>query len=194
VYRSSDILLAHQDLDIDNCYYSHYVVKLCTSCRISEILGAQRAQNAGQGNLTDAQKVVRSIIFCGTMVRVSDLWGVCWPIVFSRENDQCSLHDRRRSVVHSGILSGLVSDVSGRYVPKIVHGHALVQTDQVNCCACTHTQNGFANRPKQTACTLIHWHRWEAIHPRNFFYCCTMSQIPLHTAQKNWSHVHNSAA
>jgi hypothetical protein len=27
--------------------------EFCTSCTISEILGAQRAQNAGQGNLTD---------------------------------------------------------------------------------------------------------------------------------------------
>jgi hypothetical protein len=34
-------------------------------------------------------------------------------------------------------LSGLVSDVSGRYVHEIVHGHAHVQTDQVNLCACT---------------------------------------------------------
>jgi hypothetical protein len=32
--------------------------------------------------------------------------------------------------------------------------------------------------------TLFHRHRWDAIPPRNFFYCCTSSQIPLHTAQK----------
>jgi hypothetical protein len=36
----------------DNSLTSAYAAELCTSCTISEILGAQRAQNAGQGNLT----------------------------------------------------------------------------------------------------------------------------------------------
>jgi hypothetical protein len=59
---------------------------------------------------------------------------------------------------------------------------------------CTHIQNGFADRHKQTACTLFHRYRWDAIPPRNFFYCCTSPQIPLHTAQKNGSHCHDPAA
>jgi hypothetical protein len=39
--------------------------------------------------------------------------------------------------VYGGSLSGLVSEVSGRSVHEIVHGHAHVQTDQVDFCACT---------------------------------------------------------
>jgi hypothetical protein len=34
-------------------------------------------------------------------------------------------------------LSGLVSDLSGRYMHKIVHGHGHVQKDQVKFCPCT---------------------------------------------------------
>jgi hypothetical protein len=34
-------------------YCRRYAAELCTSCTVSEILGAQRAQNVGQGNLTD---------------------------------------------------------------------------------------------------------------------------------------------
>jgi hypothetical protein len=49
---------------------------------------------------------------------------------------------------------------------------------------CTRAQNGFVDNPNQTACTLFHRHRWDAIPPRNCFYCCTFPQIPLHTAQK----------
>jgi hypothetical protein len=74
---------------------------------------------------------------------------------------------------HGGSLSGLVSDVSGRYEHEIVHGHAHVQTDQIDFCAYTHAQSEFADSPKQTAYTLFHRHRWDAIPPRNFFYCCT---------------------
>jgi hypothetical protein len=48
-------------------------VELCTSCTISEILSAQRAHNAGQGNLTEPEKIVMSLIFCGTMAPVSHL-------------------------------------------------------------------------------------------------------------------------
>jgi hypothetical protein len=44
---------------------------------------------------------------------------------------------------------------------------------------CTHAQNGFADRHKQTACTLFHRNRSDAIPPRNFFSCCTSPQIPL---------------
>jgi hypothetical protein len=47
--------------------------ELCTSCEISEIFGAQRAQNAGQGNLADPSKVAMSIIFYGTMEPVLHL-------------------------------------------------------------------------------------------------------------------------
>jgi hypothetical protein len=43
---------------------------------------------------------------------------------------------------------GATGLVSGRYVHEIVHGHAHVQTDQVNFCACTHAQNRFAETPK----------------------------------------------
>jgi hypothetical protein len=34
-------------------------------------------------------------------------------------------------------LSGLVSDVLGRYMLEIVHSHVHVQTDQFNFCECT---------------------------------------------------------
>jgi hypothetical protein len=52
---------------------SNYAAELCTSYTISEILCTQRAQNAGQGNLTDPEEAVTSIIFCGTMATVSHL-------------------------------------------------------------------------------------------------------------------------
>jgi hypothetical protein len=47
-----------------------YAAELCTSRTISEILGAQNAEN---GNLTDPEKIVLSIIFCGTTASVSHL-------------------------------------------------------------------------------------------------------------------------
>jgi hypothetical protein len=64
-------------------YYGiNYAAESCTSCTISEILGARGAQNAGQGNRTDPGKVVMPIIFCGAMIPVSHLWGSCWSIIF----------------------------------------------------------------------------------------------------------------
>jgi hypothetical protein len=112
--------------------------------------------------------------------------------------DQSSFHGRTINAVYrsasigyvhgeslSAGLSRLVSDVSGRYVHEIVHGH-------------THAQNGFTDNPKQTAWTLFHGcyfidtDETRFLHG-TFFYCCTSPQIPLHTVQKNRSHVHNSA-
>jgi hypothetical protein len=53
----------------------------------------------------------------------------------------------------------------------------------------THAQNGFADGPKQTACTLFHGHYFIDTDEMRFlrgtfFDCCTSPQIPLHTAQK----------
>jgi hypothetical protein len=81
--------------------------------------------------------------------------------------------------VHGGRLSagfsGLISDVSGRFVHEIVHDHAHVQTDQVNFWpfACAHMHK------TDLPIAQINW---------------TSPQIPVHTAEKNQSHVHNSAA
>jgi hypothetical protein len=53
----------------------------------------------------------------------------------------CSWWSALISYVHGGSLSAALSvfasDISGRYVREIVHGHAHVQTDQGNFCACT---------------------------------------------------------
>jgi hypothetical protein len=74
------------------------------------------------------------------------------------------------------------------------------RTSQFLCMhMCTHAQNGFADGLKQTACTLFHGHYFIDIDETRFllktlFSCCTLLQIPLHTAQKNRSHVHNPAA
>jgi hypothetical protein len=71
----------------------------------------------------------------------------------------------------------------GRYA----HGHAHVQTDQVNFCACTCAHMHKTDLP-------IAPNKW---HPRyfiyadetrflrgSFSYCCTSPQIPVHAAQK----------
>jgi hypothetical protein len=62
----------------------------------------------------------------GSMQSTWSAW-TRWPALISY------VHGRRLSAG----LSGLVSELSGRYVHEIVHSHAHVQTDQVNFCACT---------------------------------------------------------
>jgi hypothetical protein len=66
----------------------------------------------------------------------------------------------------------------------------------------THAQNGFSNSPKQTACTLFHGHyfidviSWIPMRrdsSAEVFSLAASPQIPLHTVQKNRSHLHNFA-
>jgi hypothetical protein len=101
----------------------------------------------------------------------------------------------------SADLSGLVSDVSGRYVHKTVHDHAHRQTDQVNFCACTCTHMHKTDLPiapnKRHAryfMDIISSTPMRRDSSAELFYCCRSPQIPLHTEQKESKHVHNSAA
>jgi hypothetical protein len=152
------------------------------------------------------------IIFCGNVAPASHLWGARWPIIFSVENDQCTLHDRhdrRRSVMCTEeayrlaylASRGLVSDLSGRYMHEIVHGHAHVQTNHVNFCACTCAHMHKTDLPidinkrhARYVMDVISPTRMRRDSSAELFYECIFPQIPLRTAQKNQSHIHNSAA
>jgi hypothetical protein len=48
---SSQLLIVKGHRDLGE--HRDYAAELCTSCAVSEIIGAQYAQNAGHGNLTD---------------------------------------------------------------------------------------------------------------------------------------------
>jgi hypothetical protein len=94
-------------------------------------------------------------------------------------------------------LSGLVSKLSGRNVHEIVHGHAHVQTNPVNSCACTCAHMHKTDLPiapnKRHARYFIDTD--ETRFPRETFsiaahrlkFLCTLRNI-------NRSYVHNSAA
>jgi hypothetical protein len=76
-----------------------------------------------------------------------------------------------------------------------------VQTDQVNFCACAyahmHKTDLLIIPTKRHARYFIYVISSTPMRRNSsaeLFYCCTSPQIPLRTAQKNRSHVHNSAA
>jgi hypothetical protein len=147
-------------------------------------------------------KVVLSIIFCGTMAPVSHLWGAPWPISFSVENDQCSRRDRLWSVVctEKAYRRSYRTYRADMCTTLCIAMHIWRQTKSISVHAHMHTCTKRICWEPQIKCKhviswmLFHRHGWDAVPPRNFFYCCTSPQIPLHTAQKDQSHVHNSAA
>jgi hypothetical protein len=94
----------------------------CTKCRGSQFCRPRKA--------------VLSIIFCGYEAYVdrSFFW---WEWSMRPPWTAWSSLSALIGYVHEAGLSTFLSDLSGRSVHLIVHGHAHVQTDEVKFCACT---------------------------------------------------------
>jgi PAS domain S-box-containing protein len=183
----------------------YYAVELRPSCTISRILRAQRAQNAGQGNLTDPKKL-------SSRSSLAEPW--LQSHICERHVDRSFFHGRTINAVY---MIGMITIIGVDWLwarRRAIRGPIGARIGRIRpicaryCawpCICADRPSQFLCMPKtdlprpqidgmHVISLMLFIDTAEKRFRRSFFYCCTPPQIPLHTAQKNRSHVQNSAA